>query len=50
MKKNKKEIRTSKGKKAKKVKGVFFTDKTSLNLIVLQKEFFCKIIVQCDDI
>ena len=30
-------------KKAKNVKGVFFTDKTGLNLILSQKEFFfCK--------
>ena len=28
------------GKEAKNVKGVFFTDKTGLNLILSQKEFF----------
>ena len=30
----------ARGKKAKNVKGVFFTDKTGLNLILSQKEFF----------
>ena len=33
----------ARGKEAKNVKGVFFTDKTGLNLILSQKEFFfCK--------
>ena len=43
MKKNKKNMDKQgekKAKKAKNVKGVFFTDKTGLNLILSQKEFF----------
>ena len=38
MKKNKKNMDKQRGKKAKNVKGVFFTDKTGLNLILSQKE------------
>ena len=38
MKKNKKNMDKQGEKKAKNVKGVFFTDKTGLNLILSQKE------------
>ena len=38
MKKNKKNMDKQGEKKAKNVKGVFFTDKTGLNLILLQKQ------------
>ena len=40
MKKKLKNMDKQGEKKAKNVKGVFFTDKTGLNLILSQKEFF----------
>ena len=40
MKKKLKKYGQGRGEKAKNVKGVFFTDKTGLNLILSQKEFF----------
>ena len=40
MKKNLKNMDKQGEKKAKNVKGAFFTDKTGLNLILSQKEFF----------
>ena len=43
MKKKLKNMDKQGEKKAKNVKGVFFTDETGLNLILSQKEFFfCK--------